>query len=190
MFQKIHLFWVGSVCKLHTSTRTECAQSCTDADIGSYPQRAECWQKGPAADRSLQTVVFSLSIQPSQACPTEELSHWSQMSGFSSSNELENCKEDFSLCRGTFSLKKKREQNWISCLLKTWNPSPSSIRQVVREIGRKCMWQNRWLVLIGIKYPRSTFCSENNPSFPFTQPQDESVFLHSVVLIVSCGLSF
>ena len=67
---------------------------------------------------------------------------------------------------------------------------PPSIRQVVREMGRKCTWQNRWLVLIGIKSFRSTFCSGNNPSFPFTQPQDESVFLLSVVLIGSCGLSF
>lgn len=66
---------------------------------------------------------FSLRTQLSHACPTEELTHWSQMRGFSSSNELEKCKGGLSACGGTLFLK-IREQNWISRLLKTRNPPP------------------------------------------------------------------
>lgn len=97
---------------------------------------------------------------------------------FSSSNELENCKGHFSLCGGTFFLK-KREQNCASWRHEILLPC---IKEVVWRMRRKCMWQNRWLVLIGIKSFRSAFCFGNYPCFPLTWPQGESVFRFSVVL--------
>lgn len=68
-------------------------------------------------------LVFSTSIQPSQACPTEDLSHWNQMRVFSSSNELENCKGHFSLRGGTFFLKKKESRTVPPEDMKSFSPA-------------------------------------------------------------------
>lgn len=61
-------------CEPHIATRTDSVQNCTDEETESQTRRVECSEVGTAAKRWLQMVVFSLTMQISQVCLTEELS--------------------------------------------------------------------------------------------------------------------